>query len=86
MTETEIPISRRPALIPKDNALGADDIWSICTRTGHAIVPPPDPFPIQQAQNPQADFIQAGLDAVTRGTKRKASMSNGGTCDPASSD
>lgn len=84
MVDMELPIRRRPALIPKDNALGADDIRSICSRTGHAIVPPPEPYSVQQAEKSQADFIHASLDAVNRGTKRKASTSSSSTYDPSS--
>ncbi|KAF7513598.1 hypothetical protein GJ744_008892 [Endocarpon pusillum] len=76
MADSAIDHGRRPALIPKDAVLGADDIWSICTRTGHAILPPPEPSSTQQAQSSQEDFIKAGLDAANRGTKRKASTSN----------
>lgn len=79
MADIELPIRRRPALIPKDNALGADDIRSICSRTGHAIVPPPEPDSANQAGKTQADFFHASLDAVNRGTKRKASTSSGPT-------
>jgi hypothetical protein len=67
-----LPLQRRPALIPKDAKLGPDDIRSICTRTGHAIIPPPDPA----THRAQADPIRSESDKPNRGTKRKASTSN----------
>jgi hypothetical protein len=67
---------RRPALIPKDAVLDHEDIWSICTRTGHAILPPPEPPSAQQAETSQKDSIKAGLDTSQRGTKRKAPTSD----------
>jgi len=67
---------RRPALIPKDAILDHEDIWSICTRTGHAIIPPPEPPSAQQAGTSQKDPTKAALDTAQRGTKRKASTSD----------
>jgi hypothetical protein len=67
---------RRPALIPKDATLGPEDIWSICARTGHAIIPPPEPPSAQQTATSQKDSTQAALDTAQRGTKRKASTSD----------
>lgn len=82
MTDSVNTNGRRPALIPKDATLGPDDIVSICTRTGHAMIPPPELESGQQAQSSQTDFIQAGLAEVQRGTKRKASTSNDRTYEP----
>jgi hypothetical protein len=84
MTDSAIPPQRRPALIPKDAILGPDDIWSICTRTGHAMVPPPEPFSVQQAHGLRTELSQRSCDAARRGTKRKASTSNDRTYEPGS--
>lgn len=82
--DSAIPPQRRPALIPKDAVLGPDDILSICTRTGHAIIPPPEQSSPQQAPHSHTEFNQAGHDSIKQGTKRKASTSNDRTYESAS--
>jgi hypothetical protein len=76
MMESTIPPQRRPALIPKEAVLDHDDIWSICWRTGRAILPEPEPRLAQQIHYSGAETNQPGFDMTVRGTKRKASTTN----------
>jgi hypothetical protein len=73
MSDENISTQRRPALIPKDADLNADDILAIKRRVGQVIPSFPSSLKLHKLE---AETNQKSPDSGPRGTKRKASTSD----------